>query len=355
MESKLQIFVSSTYTDLIPERQAAVEAILKSGHLPAGMELFTAGDRSQWEVIQRWITDADIYMIILGGRYGSIEPDSGLSYTELEYDFAVSSGKPHFAVVINEDALEEKVRVSGSSVLEREHPDKLKAFREKVLSKMSSFFDDPKDVKLAVLETVPQVAAEYELKGWIRATEIPDTKALADELSRLHAENRKLQEKLTAQTKALDRKKSAPGLQEEFAELFALLSDKTIDMSTAKHAFDNSSSIPDEVSILDLMLSCRDSLMSGVTNQMGSSDVQSFIFFTLCPKLQTYDLVQNEKVAGVRYRRYAITKKGTQFLAYVDKAIHKMKSQKAPASSATIAKNASPKKTVTKKKPTANK
>jgi hypothetical protein len=81
MESKLQVFISSTYTDLIPERQAAVQSILKAGHIPAGMELFTAGDRSQWEVIQRWIMDADIYMLILGGRYGAIEPDSGLSYT----------------------------------------------------------------------------------------------------------------------------------------------------------------------------------------------------------------------------------------------------------------------------------
>ena len=83
MNSKLQVFISSTYQDLVSERQAAVEAILKSGNIPAGMELFTAGDKSQWEVIQRWISDSDIYMIILGGRYGSIEPSSGLSYTEL--------------------------------------------------------------------------------------------------------------------------------------------------------------------------------------------------------------------------------------------------------------------------------
>ena len=42
MDKKLQIFVSSTYTDLIEERQAAVEAILEAGLIPAGMELFKA-------------------------------------------------------------------------------------------------------------------------------------------------------------------------------------------------------------------------------------------------------------------------------------------------------------------------
>ena len=41
---KLQIFVSSTYRDLQPERQAAVQAILSASHIPAGMELFAAGD-----------------------------------------------------------------------------------------------------------------------------------------------------------------------------------------------------------------------------------------------------------------------------------------------------------------------
>ena len=50
--TKFQIFVSSTYIDLTDERQAAVEAILKAGHIPAGMELFTAGDESQLTTIK---------------------------------------------------------------------------------------------------------------------------------------------------------------------------------------------------------------------------------------------------------------------------------------------------------------
>jgi len=329
MNSKLQVFVSSTYQDLIPERQAAIEAILKSGNIPAGMELFTAGDKSQWEVIQRWISDSDIYMIILGGRYGSIEPNSGLSYTEMEYDFAVNSGKPYFAVVIDEDALEGKVKAFGSSVLEKDNPDKLKRFRAKVISKMSSFFADHKDVKLAMLETVPQLASEYELKGWVRATEIPDTKALADELSRLHAENRELREKLTTQAKQLDKSRpSISATEKEFEELINLLSSMKVDITEAKHYLEKASQVPDEVSVFVLALSFKDMLMNGVTNQMGSSDLESFAFFTLCPKLQTYDLVQNEKVAGVRYRRYAVTKKGTQFFAYVEKMHHKNRSSK---------------------------
>lgn len=107
-KKKLQVFVSSTYTDLQEERQAAVQAILTAGHIPAGMELFAAGDETQMNVIKRWIDESDVYMLILGGRYGSIEPKSQKSYIHLEYEYALEKGKPLFAVVINKDHLEKK-------------------------------------------------------------------------------------------------------------------------------------------------------------------------------------------------------------------------------------------------------
>lgn len=129
MKRRLQVFVSSTFTDLLDERQAAVAAILKSGHIPAGMELFNAGDKSQLDTIKSWIDESDVYMLILGGRYGSVEPVSGKSYTELEFDYAISKGKPVFAVVIAEDALELRVKSAGSSVLELSNPGMLKEFR----------------------------------------------------------------------------------------------------------------------------------------------------------------------------------------------------------------------------------
>ena len=276
MTSKLQVFVSSTFLDLTKDRQAAVEAILKAGHFPAGMELFTAGNRSQWEVIQRWITDSDIYMLILGGRYGSVEPSSGLSYTELEYDFAVASGKPYFAVVIAEDALEARVKEYGTAVLEKDNSEKLKAFRQKVLGKISSFFTDHKDVKLCVLETLPQLVAEYELKGWVRASEIPDTKALADELSKVHAENRQLRDTLAQQAKQLAQQKAPSyAAEKEFAELIDVMSAITVNVSTVKQKFDNAKDVPDEVSLYHLALSFKDLLMS----RGGSGCLDSFCQF----------------------------------------------------------------------------
>ena len=107
---RLQVFVSSTFKDLIPERQAAVEAILAAGHIPAGMELFTSGDESQMDVIRQWIDESDVYMLILGGRYGSVEKKSKKSYTQLEFEYAVGKGTPLFSCVVSPEAQEARIK-----------------------------------------------------------------------------------------------------------------------------------------------------------------------------------------------------------------------------------------------------
>lgn len=190
------MFVSSTFTDLIEERQAAVSAILKAGHIPAGMELFTAGDRSQMATIEEWINESDVYMLILGGRYGSVETESGVSYTELEFDYAQQMGKPSFAVVITDEALERKIRAKGSDFGEKENPKQLRQFREKVLTKVSSFFEDCKDIKLCVHESLADFVARRELKGWVSGGEIVDTRPLFEEIKKLAEENKLLKASL---------------------------------------------------------------------------------------------------------------------------------------------------------------
>jgi hypothetical protein len=201
-KKKLQVFVSSTYSDLRDERQAAVEAILTAGHIPAGMELFAAGDESQMDVIKRWIDESDVYLLVLGGRYGSIEPKSQKSYIHLEYEYALATGKPLFSVVIEDSHLNEKIKSLGRDALEGDYPQKLKEFRELVLSKMVRFWQDPKDIKISILETLSEISRRDDLVGWIPGDQAVDTATLAEEMARLAKENADLREKLASLSEA---------------------------------------------------------------------------------------------------------------------------------------------------------
>lgn len=186
------MFVSSTYADLKAERQSAVEAILTLGHIPAGMELFAAGDETQMEVIKKWIAESDIFMLILGGRYGSIEPTSGKSYVHCEYEYAVGNNIPAFALVLSESMLDAKVDVAGKSVLEFEHQVEFGVFRELVKSRICAFCDDIKDIQLKGVQSIARIASTRDLDGWVRASEATDTKPVLEEMSMLLAENSRL-------------------------------------------------------------------------------------------------------------------------------------------------------------------
>lgn len=222
-EKKLQVFVSSTFTDLKQERQAAVEAILSSGNIPAGMELFSAGDESQMTIIERWIDESDVYMLILGGRYGSIEPKSGKSYTQLEYEYALEKNKPLFAVVLSEKAIDEKVKIDGKSVLESENNHLLKEFKELVTSKMVKFCDDSKDIKLAIHETLSEFSYSKELIGWIRGDNLVNSSLLAEEIARLTKENDEIKKRKNNVDSRLYN-----GLK--FEELYNLVSKDNLDL-----------------------------------------------------------------------------------------------------------------------------
>ena len=196
-DKKFQIFVSSTYTDLKEERQAAVEAILSAGHIPAGMELFSAGDESQMTVIKRWIDESDIYLLILGGRYGSIEPKSGKSYTHLEFEYALEQKKPLFSIVITPEALQSKVKIMGVEAIEQQNQKELDKFKAIVTSNMVEFWNDKKDIQLAIFKTLSDFIYRKELIGWIRGDNNINTALLAEEIAKLTNENSELREKLS--------------------------------------------------------------------------------------------------------------------------------------------------------------
>ncbi|MDP3951409.1 DUF4062 domain-containing protein [Microbacterium sp.] len=95
-DRRYQVFVSSTYTDLQSERQGVLSALLELGCFPAGMEFFPASDSTPWAHIERVIDDSDYYAVIVGGRYGSVT-ETGLSFTQREYEYAQRTSKPILA------------------------------------------------------------------------------------------------------------------------------------------------------------------------------------------------------------------------------------------------------------------
>lgn len=126
MEKKYQIFISSTYTDLIEERKRVRDTILSMLHFPVGMEIFGAADEEQWEIIRNTIDSSDYYVLLVAHRYGSViseGPDAGISYTEKEYRYAKEKGIPILAFLINEN-----VPVPPGN-MEKDNPEKLAAFK----------------------------------------------------------------------------------------------------------------------------------------------------------------------------------------------------------------------------------
>ena len=95
-DRRYQVFVSSTFTDLQAERQGVLKTLLELGCFPAGMEFFPAADSTAWAHIERVIDDSDYYVVVVGGRYGSITSD-GLSFTQREYEYAHRASKPILA------------------------------------------------------------------------------------------------------------------------------------------------------------------------------------------------------------------------------------------------------------------
>jgi hypothetical protein len=315
MDKKLQVFISSTYGDLKEERQAAVQAILKAGHIPAGMELFTAGDKSQMETIKRWIDESDIYMLILGGRYGSIEPIASLSYTELEYDYAVEKEMPIFAVVITENALDLKVKENGIDFIERQQPMALNNFRTKVLSNISSFFEDTKDIKLAVHETIGDFVGRYDFSGWVKGNTVVDNTSLIEEIQRLTTQRNVFEKQLEELKKTCNKVTKAESVQVDLLELARLLSKIEIETSVFNEPEETE---PRKIDLYTLFVSFSDNIVAGISNKSTVNRTEAFLYYNVCTKLQIHGLVKSEKVAGYRFREFRVTPFGERFLAFAD-------------------------------------
>jgi hypothetical protein len=178
MEKRFQVFISSTYEDLTAEREAVSLAVLRSHNIPSGMELSSGANERTLDIIYRWIDDCDIFLLLLGGRYGSIDEASGLSYTELEYNYAKAHRKPVIALPLTDRCLKEKIArgaTTAGAAYEHENRDKLAKFKERVTG--TSFcipISDTGALEAKILAALESVRLSSSSGGWIRTTAVLD-------------------------------------------------------------------------------------------------------------------------------------------------------------------------------------
>ena len=197
-KKRYQIFVSSTFADLKEERKMVMQAILERKGFPAGMELFPAKDKRQFDYIKQVIDDSDYYLLIIGARYGSLD-DDGVSYTEKEYDYAVSKEIPVIAFLHSDI----KSIPLGKADDDKELRLKLEAFRAKVQTgRLVNYWENAHDLKAKVISSLVDAFEDQPRIGWVRSDSVVNGN-LQKEMDRLKKEislNQSEIERLTNET-----------------------------------------------------------------------------------------------------------------------------------------------------------
>lgn len=193
MNKKYQVFVSSTFRDLFDERQDTIRSILDLGHVPAGMELFPATDVEQLSYIKKVIDECDYYILIIGGRYGSLDAD-GISFTEREYDYAVETGKIVLAFVHGDAASIPVGKVDTATRLVKN----LSEFRDKVMSgRLVRQWVSRENLEAQVVKSVARATNDFPMPGWIRG-DAAASEELLQQNNTLRVENDKLRKEITS-------------------------------------------------------------------------------------------------------------------------------------------------------------
>lgn len=172
MEKKYQVFVSSTYEDLRIERQEVIHALLELDCIPSGMELFPAADEDQWSLITGVIDECDYYILILAGRYGSTNND-GIGYTEMEYRYALNTGKPIISFLHKDPDSLLKKNTEKTEAGQKN----FQAFRNLAQQKMCKYWNTATELGSVVSRSLIMLQKKHPGIGWVRGDLVPTQEA----------------------------------------------------------------------------------------------------------------------------------------------------------------------------------
>jgi hypothetical protein len=167
-KKKYQIFVSSTFEDLREERSRVFETILAMGHIPVGMEVFASAGRSSVETIQSFLDQCDYQVTIIGSRYGSIIEGRNVSFTEMEYEYAMAEGIPQLSFLQT---------FKGGPFYGNEgskHRKALEKFRIRVSTEKSKLIQSwqiVSELQYHLATALPKLMETFPRRGWIAGDE----------------------------------------------------------------------------------------------------------------------------------------------------------------------------------------
>jgi hypothetical protein len=161
-KKKFAVFISSTFLDLRDARQEVMRAVLASDCIPAGMEFFPASEEELLDLIKRVVDDCDYYVLLVGGRYGSLA-GSGASFTEVEFDYARRIGKPVLPFFHTDP------RSLPDADTEPVNLERLERFKNRVASHHSpQFWSETFELRPLVQQALAEVKQRRPAAGWTR-------------------------------------------------------------------------------------------------------------------------------------------------------------------------------------------
>ncbi len=198
MTKRYQVFISSTHTDLVSERESLIKELLKFNCIPAAMEFFQPINKKSLDVIMKIIDDCDYLVLIIAGRYGSAinGKPNGISFTESEYKYAIEKNIPVIPLLLDEEELERLKKSKKKADRERldlnqkrAKQKRLTQFRSK-LEKLAlvSYFRWGESISLVVANALRNAIQIEPMPGWVREKD-RNIVLLAEEMEKKQQKN----------------------------------------------------------------------------------------------------------------------------------------------------------------------
>jgi hypothetical protein len=152
----LKVFLSSTFLDLVGERETVLKALHKKRASTLAMEYFVATPGTPRETALENLRKSDVMILVIGFKAGTLLPDgSGSTYTSAEYEELLRLGKEPLVFVKQKPRGKKRI---PSWRNEEKDPDKkaaLESFKRRACEKSTpAYFTTPDQLALEVIQAL---------------------------------------------------------------------------------------------------------------------------------------------------------------------------------------------------------